>query len=163
MGLSRATAVSYVQQRATLRIVYPPPPSIRRGRLKLFMYSTHLACPTTAWKKKQFSLMGFLKLPVDKPVPITSRVLFQLLAFNGEVKATKPVSWERVSATLENHSTGLVHLHYLGHDLQKQHRPLKRLLCKGMEIKTSQLSSLHLLTGLNMASYDSSSIPSLSG
>ncbi len=40
------------------------------------------------------------------------------LTFDGEVKAAQSISRQRVSATLEHHSTGLVHLHHFGHDLQ---------------------------------------------
>ena len=39
------------------------------------------------------------------------------LTTDGEVEAAQPVSWQGVSATLQNHCTGLVHLHHLGHHL----------------------------------------------
>jgi hypothetical protein len=42
---SRQSAVSYAQQRATLRMVYPPPPTTISGLPKLFMNSTHLPWP----------------------------------------------------------------------------------------------------------------------
>lgn len=44
---------------------------------------------------------------------------FEFLTFNGEVKATEPVSRQGIGSALENHSAGLVHLHHLGHDLHK--------------------------------------------
>lgn len=44
--------------------------------------------------------------------------MIELDTFDGEVKAAQPISGQRVSAALEHHSTGLVHLHHFGHDLQ---------------------------------------------
>lgn len=37
--------------------------------------------------------------------------------FDGEVKAAQSVSRQRISSTLQHHSTGLVHLHDFSHDL----------------------------------------------
>ena len=45
METPAAIAVSAVQTLATFLIVYPPPPSSIRGKLKDFINSTHLAWP----------------------------------------------------------------------------------------------------------------------
>ena len=43
---SSSAAVSYVQHRATLDFVYPPPPVTRSGTLKVFMNFTQSAWPS---------------------------------------------------------------------------------------------------------------------
>lgn len=73
------------------------------------------------------------------------------VTFNGEVEASQPVSWQRISPTLENHCTGLVHLHDLSHYLHEE----QRRSCsekRQARFRILQRREVRLLTGLKMAS-----------
>ncbi len=75
--------------------------------------------------------------------------------FDGEVKAAQSISRQRVSATLEYHSTGLVHLHHFGHDLQdiQKQEIFKTQISLLMYVLTfSYTWKVYRLTGLKMAS-----------
>uniref|UniRef100_A0A3Q0TDG8 Transmembrane protein 54a n=1 Tax=Amphilophus citrinellus TaxID=61819 RepID=A0A3Q0TDG8_AMPCI len=56
------------------------------------------------------------------------------------VKAAEPVSRQRISSTLENHGTGLVHLHHLSHDLHKQHQLSRMLLYKNAKYQSATVT-----------------------
>jgi len=91
------------------------------------MYSTHLAWPEQSMGGNNLVLQLHLNQDSCRARCVTREEIVQI-TFNGEVKATEPVPWQRIGSTLQDHCAGLVHLHHLGHDLHKPQHPLTQIL-----------------------------------